>query len=94
MINAYSVRRSLGLTQKEFSALLGVSESAVEAWEQGVRSMNSTTQSLFLFLTKLPKVTSCKILLEEAKRKASGNLGELEFLAQVKAKLIANGVVV
>lgn len=49
-INVIEVRRSLGMTQKVFAELFGVSRRTVEAWESGKSTpIPIATELMFLF---------------------------------------------
>ncbi len=50
-VNVYEVRVSLGMTQKSFASVLGVSCRTVEAWECGKSTPTPTAKKL-IFLIK------------------------------------------
>lgn len=51
-----SARHKMQLTQPKFAELLGVSASAVRAWEQGKRQPSGTAQRLIQLLTLHPEL--------------------------------------
>ena len=49
------VRRTLGLSQSEFSALLGVSKHTLTNWEQGRRNPSGAARTLLKVAAKNPE---------------------------------------
>ena len=44
------IRKKLGKTQKQMSALLGVSQKAIESYEQGLRNIPSNIERILYYL--------------------------------------------
>jgi len=51
-----SVREKTGLSQAEFSRLLGVSVRTLQEWEQGRRAPSGAARTLLLIAAKNPRV--------------------------------------
>jgi putative transcriptional regulator len=60
------IRQKLGLSQSLFATIFGVSTSAVQHWEQGLRHMPSPARRLLNLLEKDPKTVFELITLKEA----------------------------
>jgi putative transcriptional regulator len=52
---AKAVRSKLKLSQKQFAALLGVSQRTVEKWEQGIAKPSGAARSLLIVADKNPQ---------------------------------------
>ena len=50
------VRQGLGLSQREFAEVFGVSLSAIRHWEQGLRTPTGAAHSLLRVIVFAPKV--------------------------------------
>lgn len=53
---ATTARQAVGLSQKEFATLLGVSVRTLQAWEQGRRTPSKGAMTLLKIATKHPQV--------------------------------------
>jgi putative transcriptional regulator len=53
-VNAGEIRKSLGLSQREFSARFGVHLGALQAWEQGRRQPDRTARILLAVIAREP----------------------------------------
>lgn len=53
---AVQARRSIGLSQKEFAKIMGVSVRTLQAWEQGQRKPSTGALTLLKIATHYPKV--------------------------------------
>jgi len=53
-VNAGEIRKSLGLSQREFSARFGVHLGALQAWEQGRRKPDRTARILLAVIAREP----------------------------------------
>ena len=53
-VDACAVRKSTGMTQKDFAGVLGVSPRTVEAWEAGRSKPSPTARNLMFLLYKNP----------------------------------------
>ena len=51
-VNVVQIRKSLNMTQKEFSVLLGVSPRTVEAWESGKSTPTPTAKNLMFLISE------------------------------------------
>lgn len=54
-IQATTARQAVGLSQKEFATLLGVSVRTLQAWEQGRRTPSKGAMTLLKIATKHPQ---------------------------------------
>lgn len=50
------IRQKLGLSQKQFAELLGVSKKTLQNWEQGVRKPSGAAQALLKLTAEKPDV--------------------------------------
>ena len=55
------IRMGLGLSQTVFASIFGVTVSAVQHWEQGLRSMPAPACRLLNMIEKDPQTTFCLI---------------------------------
>lgn len=55
-VGLFELRSKLGMTQRRFAELLGISCRTVEAWESGVRAPTPPTQKLFNLLWDDPSL--------------------------------------
>ena len=53
-IDVKAIRMSLGLTQDQAAALLGISTSGLRKWEQGQRQPNGAARTLLKIMDKEP----------------------------------------
>lgn len=56
-----AIRNSLGMTQTEFAATLGVSQMAVSLWENGLRRPSGSAEILIKMLRKQTPAKKSKI---------------------------------
>ena len=61
-----TIRRNLGLTQRAFADLLGVSLNTVQAWKQGVNAPSGAGQHLLRLIYALNDPTATPNQLREA----------------------------
>jgi putative transcriptional regulator len=54
-IDAHAIRAKLGLTQKEFAAMFGVSVGIVRDWEQGRRVPSAPARALLKIISREPE---------------------------------------
>lgn len=55
-VDVASIRKNIGLTQKEFAEHYGFKLSAIKEWEQGRRKPERSTRILLKVIAKEPKV--------------------------------------
>lgn len=55
-IDVKNIRKSMGMTQKQFAAVFGVSIKTVEAWEHGRNNPNGVAMRLLEVCEKRPSV--------------------------------------
>lgn len=53
--DAVQARQKVGLTQKEFAKVMGVSVRTLQAWEQGVRKPSGSAVTLLKIATQQPQ---------------------------------------
>jgi putative transcriptional regulator len=53
--DAVAVREKLGLTQRQFSAMIGISIRTLQNWEQGHRRPEGTARALLRIADRHPK---------------------------------------
>lgn len=63
-VNVKVERESLGMTQKAFANVLGVSKRTVEAWETGRNTPSPTAKNLIYLISQKPDLV---IMLQEAR---------------------------
>jgi putative transcriptional regulator len=54
-VDALEIRKSLGLSQRQFSARFGVHLGALQAWEQGRRQPDRTARILLAVIAREPE---------------------------------------
>ena len=67
-VNVKSERESLGMTQKAFANVLGVSKRTVEAWETGRNTPSPTAKNLIYLISQKPDLV---LMLQEARSEYS-----------------------
>ena len=63
-VNVKAERESLGMTQKAFANVLGVSKRTVEAWETGRNTPSPTAKNLIYLISQKPDLV---LMLQEAR---------------------------
>ena len=78
MPDTAKVRRDLGMSQNDFSILLGISKRTLEGWEQGRRYPSGAARVLLLIAERHPEViantlsvTMPKVTVAKKKKKRS-----------------------
>lgn len=57
-VDSVALRKSLNMTQKQFSHILGVSPRTVESWEIGCSTPSPTAKNLLFLIYKNPSLVS------------------------------------
>lgn len=63
-VNVKAERESLGMTQKAFANVLGVSKRTVESWETGRNTPSPTAKNLIYLISQKPDLV---LMLQEAR---------------------------
>ena len=79
-----ALRKSLGLSQKKFEALLGVSSPAVSRWENGVVQQSKPLDNLMRTIRDVPEARRYLLERTETDYKSERYVSTIETTASIK----------